>query len=109
MMNPEYFPDRLRELREAAGLTQRQLADQIGVKREAVARWEKGGNEPGWTYILALADALKVDCLAFTSKPTTTAQRGPGRPSRPNSAAAEGMPSVRVAKKPAKPRKPKKP
>jgi transcriptional regulator with XRE-family HTH domain len=33
----------LKKLREDAGLSQRQLADQLGVQQPAVARWEAGG------------------------------------------------------------------
>ena len=41
-MSAEWFPARLRELRSAAGFTQEQLAEKAGVKRDAVARWERG-------------------------------------------------------------------
>lgn len=44
---------KLRELREKTGLTQQQLADQIGVQREMVARWEtKGGISKVYVNIL---------------------------------------------------------
>jgi transcriptional regulator with XRE-family HTH domain len=33
----------LKKLREDAGLSQRQLAEQLGVQQPAVARWEAGG------------------------------------------------------------------
>ena len=80
MADSAWFADRLRELREAAGLTQEQLAEQIGVKREAVARWEAGKREPGWSNVLALAEALGVDCTAFTQQPVERTSAGPGRP-----------------------------
>ena len=34
--------DELREMREAAGLTQAALADMLGVKQSTVYRWEHG-------------------------------------------------------------------
>jgi transcriptional regulator with XRE-family HTH domain len=80
-MGAEWFPARLRELREAAGLTQHDLAKKIGVHVDAVARWEQGRREPSWTTVLALAGALGVDCTAFTTPPTEGAEpRGRGRP-----------------------------
>jgi transcriptional regulator with XRE-family HTH domain len=89
-----WFPGRLRELREGAGLTQAQLAEKVGVGRDAVARWEAGVREPGWSYVLALAEALGVDCTAFTVKPEDTPPHGPGRPRKaadtPGTAPGEG-------------------
>jgi transcriptional regulator with XRE-family HTH domain len=75
-----WFAGRLRELREAAGWTQGELAERVGVKREAVARWEAGKREPGWSSVLALAEALGVDCTSFTQAPAERRSAGPGRP-----------------------------
>jgi transcriptional regulator with XRE-family HTH domain len=80
MTNPAWFPDRLRELREQAGLTQEQLAERVGVKRDAVARWESGRREPGWSSILALCKALGVECTAFAQSPTKRRPAKIGRP-----------------------------
>ena len=49
---------KLSELRKAAGLTQQQLADQLGVKRTVVTNWETGVNITPTKYLLALAEAL---------------------------------------------------
>jgi DNA-binding XRE family transcriptional regulator len=80
MTNPTWFAGRLRELREKAGLTQEQLAERAGVKRDAVARWESGRREPGWSNVLALCAALGVTCEAFTQEPKERQPVGPGRP-----------------------------
>jgi transcriptional regulator with XRE-family HTH domain len=80
MADATWFPGRLRELREAAGLTQGQLAERAGVKRDAVARWEAGKREPGWSNVLGLAEALGVDCTAFTQPPAERPTAGRGRP-----------------------------
>jgi transcriptional regulator with XRE-family HTH domain len=80
MASAKWFAGRLRELREAAGLTQEQLGERVGVKREAVARWEAGKREPGWSNVLALAEALGVDCTAFTQAPARQTTPGKGRP-----------------------------
>jgi transcriptional regulator with XRE-family HTH domain len=71
---------RLRELREQKGLTQSQLAELVGVKRDAVARWEADVREPGWSNVVALARALGVDCRAFLQEPAERTEAGKGRP-----------------------------
>ncbi len=64
-MGGENFGARLRELREAAGLTQQELASKAGVQWETISRWERGAREPSWSNVLALAGVLGVDCTAF--------------------------------------------
>jgi transcriptional regulator with XRE-family HTH domain len=82
MAEAAWFGGRLRELREAAGLTQQQLADRVGCSWEAVSRWERSVREPGWSQILALAAALGVECTAFTEPPAEREPTGPGRPAK---------------------------
>jgi transcriptional regulator with XRE-family HTH domain len=79
-MSAEWFSARLRELREAAGLTQEQLAGRVGVKRDAVARWEARVREPSWSNVVALAEALGVECGAFLEEPTDRPEPQRGRP-----------------------------
>ena len=62
----EDFGPRLRELREAAGLTQKDLAERTGVSLGAIARWEQNDREPVWSSLKALCEALGVTCEAFT-------------------------------------------
>ena len=47
-------------LRKRAGLTQEQLAEKIGVSRQAIANWEKGESMPDITKCIALADLYEV-------------------------------------------------
>lgn len=49
---------RIKVLRTAKGLTQQQLADEIGVTRSAVAMWESVGRNPPSKILPALATAL---------------------------------------------------
>jgi DNA-binding XRE family transcriptional regulator len=81
-MSAEWFAGRLRELRGEARLTQGQLAERAGVKRDAVARWERGTREPSWSNVLALADALAVSTEAFRQEPGPAPPPQPGRPPR---------------------------
>jgi DNA-binding XRE family transcriptional regulator len=61
------FGGRLRTLREAAGLTQQQLADAAECNRFTVAKLERGQQEPAWPLVLALCKALGVPCTEFTA------------------------------------------
>ena len=50
---------RVKELREAQGMTQWQLAERAGVSQPAVANWERGVFVPKTQDLPALARALK--------------------------------------------------
>ena len=59
---PQPFPERLRQLRKDAGLTQRQLANFVGVSTTAVSSWETGIREvPAGDNLVRLAEALGLD------------------------------------------------
>jgi transcriptional regulator with XRE-family HTH domain len=59
------FAERLRELREKAGLTQQQLADASGLPVGSLRNYEQGQREPYWQVVFRLAAALGVGCEAF--------------------------------------------
>lgn len=52
--------DRIRAARQAAGLSQKQLAAMIGVDRSDVIRWEKNRVKPKQAYRLKIAGATGV-------------------------------------------------
>jgi transcriptional regulator with XRE-family HTH domain len=79
-MRANWLGGRLRELREAAGLTQQQVADAVGCSWQAVSRWERDKREPGWSQVIALCAALGVSCEAFQTPPAEREPAGPGRP-----------------------------
>lgn len=54
------FQNRLRELRTAKGISQKQLGEIIGATYSAVSYWENGVNEPKVSYIIALCDYFDV-------------------------------------------------
>jgi transcriptional regulator with XRE-family HTH domain len=91
--DPAWFGGRLRELREAAGLTQQQLADKVGCKWLAVSRWERGVREPGWGQVLAICEALDVSADEFRKPPAEREAAGPGRPRKDGEADAEAIPT----------------
>ncbi len=49
---------RVRELRLAAGLTQKQLADSVSTSQSAIARLELGGSSPRLDTLARLSEAL---------------------------------------------------
>ena len=51
------FADRLIQLRKAKGLSQEDLADSLGVSRQAISRWEQGNTFPD---LLNLQKIMKV-------------------------------------------------
>src|SRR5215468_3371955 len=101
-MSAEWFAGRLRELRCEAGLTQEQLAEKVGVKRGAIARWELGAREPSWSNVVALIKALGVDANAFLQEPTTAPPAGPGRPRKPTAKSTDQQEPKRPRGRPRK-------
>ena len=51
----------LKTLRSEKGLTQEQLAEQVGVTRRSVSRWETGSNLPDLDVLMELADYYQVE------------------------------------------------
>src|SRR5262245_12365043 len=64
-MGGDSFASRLKRLREAAGLTQGELAERAGMNQFGIAKLEQGVREPTWATVQALAEALGVECTAF--------------------------------------------
>ncbi|MEG1560475.1 MAG: helix-turn-helix transcriptional regulator [Clostridia bacterium] len=58
-MNYE-IADKLIELRKTAGFSQEELANKIGVSRQAVSKWERGEASPDTDNIIALANLYGV-------------------------------------------------
>lgn len=50
--------EKLRAAREAAGLTQQQLAEKVGVQQRDISRWEHCHREPGVLIVKKMAQAL---------------------------------------------------
>jgi len=73
------FGAKLRQLREAAGLTQEALAEQTGMHKFGIAKLERGEREPAWATVRTLAKALGVNCLAFDVEDVPAIEQ-PARP-----------------------------
>mgnify|MGYP000847088600 FL=1 len=76
-MRPQFeFRRALIEARIKGGLTQHQMADRLGVKQSALARWEAGETLPSLNSLYRIAQVLELD---FTIAPDAPLRIGPHR------------------------------
>lgn len=75
----ELFQQRLLDLRTEKNLTQKELADIIGVSASAIGFWENGINEPKATYLAKLSQVfnVSVDYLVGIPNEFTDTNRHP--------------------------------
>jgi len=79
MTEGNQFAGRLRERREAVGLSQYALAKLSGLTKQALSRLELGAREPTWNTVQRLALALGVDCRAFVDPTIKLPEQEPAR------------------------------
>ena len=58
----ETLAQRMLSLRRARGLSQEELAEQVGVSRQAVGKWESGQSQPELDKVIALSRLFGVSC-----------------------------------------------
>ena len=70
--------DKIKMLRERSGMTQTELAKQIGITRSGVNAWEMGISVPSTQYIveLSLLFGVSADYLLDMPKTSTVAVEG---------------------------------
>ena len=54
------FPDRLRELRRARGVSCQVMAECCGLSKNAIRRYERGQREPGAQSVIKIARYFEV-------------------------------------------------
>jgi transcriptional regulator with XRE-family HTH domain len=54
------FQDKLQVLRKQKGMSQENLAEKVGLSRQAVAKWEAGQSYPDMTNLIALSDLFRI-------------------------------------------------
>ncbi len=64
-MNASIFGNRIRQAREKAGLSQGELAEQVGKDKRAIYEYEKGERKLAATELPLFAKALNVPLLYF--------------------------------------------
>lgn len=89
--------DRIQQLRKRKGISQEELADRIGVSRQAVSKWESGQTSPDLEKIVLLSDYFEVttDYLLKGVSPTP-AQTGPDQTVSVQSVPAQIVPDVQI-------------
>ncbi|HHW14364.1 MAG TPA: helix-turn-helix domain-containing protein [Firmicutes bacterium] len=94
------FGQRLKELRQARGLLQKELAGQLGVSRNTLASWEAGYRTPEMAAAQRLADYFQVslDYLLGRSEVSTLAAEAPSSYQPPGAdGGGEAVTPVRAA------------
>ena len=61
---------KIKELRETAGLSQEQLAEKIGVSRQAISKWEGGLSTPELDKLKALSECFQISIDELTGNQT---------------------------------------
>ena len=59
----EKLGEKIKNARENLGMSQKALADSLGVQTQTVWRWEKGEREPSWDIIQSIANLLNAPQL----------------------------------------------
>ena len=59
--------EKLYELRRASGMSQEELAEKLGVSRQAVSKWESGATQPELPKLIELSKIYQVSVDALLS------------------------------------------
>ena len=62
------LPSCIKSRRQNIGLTQKQLAEKVGVTDVTISRWETGQREPIWYDFVRLCEVLGMELSWFTGK-----------------------------------------
>lgn len=66
----------IRRLRESRGMTQRQMADRLGLSPAAVAHWELGRKKPTTDNLLAMAELFGCSTDAILGREPPDSEAG---------------------------------
>lgn len=74
------LPNNILQLRRAMGLSQEQLAEQVGVSRQSVSKWETGQSAPELDKLILLSKVFGVSTDALLGNDTPKSEPGPEAP-----------------------------
>lgn len=66
------FPEELHRLRYERGLSQKELADALGVSQASIGYWEKGQRTPSIDAVKKISDYFGVSLEDMVSRPTVS-------------------------------------
>ena len=89
--------EKLYELRRASGMSQEELAEKLGVSRQAVSKWESGATQPELSKLIELSKIYQVSVDALLSLEHAKEQQD----SSPAAPAAEGAAQDAAERSPA--------
>ena len=87
------FGEKLQQVRKAAGLSQEQLAELVGMSRQAVSKWETDQAAPDIDKLALLCGVLGVsadELLGREAPPRTSAWRNAFESTPPSGASPPG-------------------
>lgn len=75
-----HMADRIQKLRKEKGIFQEELAQNLGVSRQAVSKWESGQSLPDLDKVIGMSDFLGVstDYLLKGTEPSETGKKEAG-------------------------------
>ena len=72
--------EKIYTLRRRMGFSQEQLAERIGVSRQAISKWESGQSTPDLDKLLALSQCFGITMDELTGDRPTPGEAGPKAP-----------------------------
>jgi len=96
-MNIE-IANRLYELRKQSSLSQEELAEKIGVSRQAVSKWERAESSPDTDNLIGLARlyGISLDELLFTTEPAGGPKEEEEQKEEPKDSVSIGFDGIHV-------------
>lgn len=82
-VNPKQFGVRLKAIREAAGVSQAELARRIESNKQTVSSWETGHRTPNFVDVVRIAAVLGKNVEDFAVIPDVMPDTKMGRPAKP--------------------------
>lgn len=65
--DPVFDFDRMRQMREDAGMSRRELGERLGVSTQSVATWETGQVCPSFSSVARVCEILEVEMGALVA------------------------------------------